>query len=46
MLTPKGQDELLQDLLALVDVEEAKDQVAEEIKSEVVEEQDFSIRSK
>ena len=45
MLTPEGRDELLQDLLALVDVEEAKDQVAEEIKSEVVEEQDFSICS-
>ena len=38
MLTPKGRDELLQDLLVLVDVEEAKDQVAEEIKLEVVEE--------
>ena len=46
MLTPEGQDELLQDLLALVDVKEVKDQVAEEIKSEVVKEQDFSICSK
>jgi hypothetical protein len=45
ILTPEGRDELLQDLLALVDVEEATEKGTEEVKLEEVEEQDFSVRN-
>jgi Zinc knuckle/Retrotransposon gag protein len=45
ILTPEGRDKLLQDLLALVDVEEATEKGNEEVKLEEVEEQDFSVRN-